>query len=270
MNKAAYPFIILGGIVIFLIAFGSSMIVKLEPGEKGVLFMPLANKIDNDKIYSQGYTYKAPWNEMIIYNVRQQEMTETISALTSDGLEVDIDLTLIFAPIKDKIGQLHQNVGVNYQSVIVRKILRSTTYDVVGKYTPEQLYSTKKDDVKADIFSLASMKLEKKHVKLDDILVRKIKLPETIKTAIEKKLKQEQESKEYEFKLIKEKLEAERKGIEAQGIKDFQDIVSDGISEKYLKWKGIEATLELSNSENSKVIVIGGGDSGLPVILGNQ
>jgi len=270
MNKAAYPFILLGGIVIFLIAFGSSMIVKLDPGERGVLFKPLSGGIDNENIYSQGYNYKAPWNDMIIYNVRQQEMTQTISALSSDGLEIALDLTLFFEVEKSKIGYLHEQVTPPYQTNFVEKVLRSIAYDVVGQYTPEQLYSTKKENVKNDIERLAATELSKKFVKLNAIMVRKITLPVTIKTAIEKKLRQEQESKEYEFKIIKETKEAERKRIEAQGIKDFQDIVSNGISEKYLKWKGIEATLDLSNSDNSKVIVIGGGDSGLPIILGNQ
>lgn len=270
MNKTAYPFVIFGAVAIFLIAFGSSMMVKINPGERGVLFKPWSGGIEKDVLYGQGYNFKAPWNDMIIYDVRQQELTETVNALSADGLEVILDLTIFFEPLDDKIGYLHEEVTPPYQSNFVMNVIRSIARDVVGKYTPEQLYSSKKESVKLTINELLAEALSKKYVQLNDVLIRNIKLPPTIKTAIEKKLKQEQEAEEYKFKLVKEQKEAERKRIEAQGIKDFQDIVSNGISDKYLKWKGIEATLELSNSQNAKVIVIGGGDEGLPLILGNN
>ncbi|MFT5595345.1 MAG: prohibitin 1, partial [Flammeovirgaceae bacterium] len=141
---------------------------------------------------------------------------------------------------------------------------------VIGRYDPEELYSSKRDVIQEEIFTDVKNRLKDKNIYLDAILIRGIELPPNIKMAIEKKLKQEQESQEYEFKIEKEKKEAERKRIEAQGIKDFQDIVSEGISDKLLRWKGIEATLSLAQSPNSKVVVIGQGDDGLPLILGGN
>ena len=141
---------------------------------------------------------------------------------------------------------------------------------IIGKYDPEELYSSKREVIQKEIMEETDHALAKKFIILDAVLIRSVELPTTIKTAIETKLKQEQESKEYEFRLQKEQKEAERKKIEAQGIKAFQEIVSEGISDKLLKWKGIEATMELSKSPNAKVVIIGSAKDGMPIILGGQ
>jgi regulator of protease activity HflC (stomatin/prohibitin superfamily) len=179
-------------------------------------------------------------------------------------------MSIRFRPIISEIGTIHQTIGLNYKDVIVMPEVRSSARQVIGRYEPEELYSTKRDFIQDEIFSDVKARLERMNIHLDAILIRGIELPPNIKEAIEKKLKQEQESQEYEFRIQKEEKEAQRKRIEAQGIKDFQDIVSEGISDKLLRWKGIEATLELAKSPNSKVVVIGQGKDGLPLILGGD
>ena len=135
---------------------------------------------------------------------------------------------------------------------------------------PEELYSTKREEVEDRVYELTAQAITDKHLNLDAILIRDVTLPKTLQVAIENKLKQEQEALEYEFKLLKESKEAERKRIEAQGISDFQRIVTKTITPSLLKWKGVETTQEIAKSPNSKVIVIGNGDGDLPIILGGD
>ena len=153
---------------------------------------------------------------------------------------------------------------------IIRPEIRSVTREVIGEYLPEELYSTKREEVEDNIFEITSKSIADKYIFLDAILIRDVTLPQTLQAAIENKLRQEQEALEYEFKLLKESKEAERKRIEAEGITDFQRIVTKTITPQLLKWKGIETTQELSKSNNSKVIVIGNGDGDLPIILGGD
>lgn len=254
-------------ILVLVVGLSGSMFVTIEPGHKGVVFRRFAGGLDKETIFDQGFHIIAPWNTMKIYDVRIKEKTEKMDVLAKNGLSIEIDMSFRYKPIDDQIGYIHDEIGEEYEQKIVIPEIRSSTRKVIGKYLPEELYSTKREVIQTEIFSNTAKNLRPKHVTLDAILIRSVSLPPTIKTAIESKLKQEQESAEYEFRIEKESKEAERKRIEAKGIKDFQDIISEGISEKYLKWKGIEATEELSKSSNSKIVIIGGGDGGLPVIL---
>ena len=153
---------------------------------------------------------------------------------------------------------------------IIKPEIRSVTREVIGNYLPEELYSTKREAIEDEIEELTRNKIASKYLTLDAILIRDVTLPQTLRAAIEQKLKQEQEALEYEFKIDKAKKEAERKEIEAKGIAKFQRIVNQTITPQLLKWKGVEATQEISKSPNSKVIVIGNGDGDLPIILGGQ
>jgi regulator of protease activity HflC (stomatin/prohibitin superfamily) len=153
---------------------------------------------------------------------------------------------------------------------IVKPEIRSVTREVIGNYLPEELYSSKREAIEDEIYAQTKERVESKFINIDAILIRDVTLPPTLQAAIEQKLKQEQESLEYEFKIDKARKEAERKEIEAKGISEFQKIVNRTITPQLLKWKGVEATQEISKSANSKVIVIGNGDGDLPIILGGQ
>jgi regulator of protease activity HflC (stomatin/prohibitin superfamily) len=161
-------------------------------------------------------------------------------------------------------------IGPRYFDVILAPVIRAEARKVGSRYTPEEIYSTQRETVEKEIFDAVQKALAGKHINLQAILVRNVALPDNIRRAISEKLEEEQKALKMEFTLNRERQEAERKRIEAQGIADFQKVVSTGISEQLLKWKGIEATEKLASSSNAKVVVIGSGADGLPLILGGQ
>ena len=260
--------IVLG--VIVLLSIGKFW-VTIPSGHAGVIFRKFGNGVDvNERPFGSGLHIIAPWNDMIIYDVRQNERTETMMVLSSNLLEIKLDVTLFYQPISSKLGYLEVERGGAYETQVVLPVIRSVTREVLAKYLPEEINTTKREEIKMEILNETMAKLEENYVQLNDILIRNINLPDKLKASIEKKLQQEQASLEYEFKLEKEKKEAERKRIEAEGIQDFQRIVSQSINDKLLRWNGIEATLKLAESPNAKVVVVGSGKDGLPLILGNN
>lgn len=255
---------------VLLLLGGTKMFVTIHPGQKGVLFETLGEGLDKETIYGQGLHIIAPWNDMIIYDVKETETFEKMQVLSSNGLPIKIDLSIIHHPVHDRIGYLHDNLGENYLEKIIKPAVRSVTREVIGNYLPEELYNTKRKEIEDEIFSKTQDIVSEKDINLPAIYIRDVTLPQTLVTAIEQKLKQEQESLEYEFKIDKARKEAERKEIEANGIAKFQQIVNKTITPQLLKWKGVEATQEIAKSTNAKVIVIGNGDGDLPIILGGQ
>ena len=272
MENQGLPKAMVMGIVglIFLVLFGSSMFVTIDSGEKGVLFKKFGGGLEKDVIYGQGFHVIAPWNDMFVYDVKIHETFEKMEVLSKNGLSIKIDLSFRYNPVEEKIGYLHDQIGRDYVERIIKPEIRSVTREVIGNYLPEELYSTKREAIEDEIEALTRAKVEAKYLTLDAILIRDVTLPQTLRNGIEKKLVQEQESLEYEFKIDKARKEAERKEIEANGIAKFQQIVNRTITPQLLKWKGVEATQEISKSTNTKVIVIGNGDGDLPIILGGQ
>jgi len=272
MENQGLPKAMVMGVVglIFVVMFGSSMFVTINPGQKGVLFKTLGDGLDKDYVYGQGLHVIAPWNDMIVYDVKETETFEKMEVLSRNGLSIKIDLSILHHPVQDKIGYLHDNIGKNYLEKIIKPAVRSVTREVIGNYLPEELYSTKRTEIEQEIYDQTNVIVVDKYINLPAIYIRDVTLPQTLKTAIEQKLKQEQESLEYEFKIDKARKEAERKEIEANGIAKFQKIVNQTITPQLLKWKGVEATQEIAKSSNAKVIVIGNGDGDLPIILGGQ
>ncbi len=257
--------------IIILIIFISKSTVTISSGQAGVLYKTFdGGVVTTERPLGEGFHLVAPWNEVFTYEVRQQEISERMQVLSSNGLEIKLDATVWFQPQSENVAKLHQEKGDQYIDRVIRPAIRSASRSVVGRYTPEQLYSTKRDAIQEEIYEETKTILSKQFIQLNEILVRDVTLPQTIKTAIETKLKQEQESLEYEFRLQKAKKEAERQRIEAEGKANANKILSASLTDKILQEKGIEATLELSKSPNSKVIVIGSGKSGMPIILGNQ
>jgi prohibitin 1 len=257
-------------VFMILVFISSGAFITIDSGQKGVLFHKFGDGLNKEKVYDQGFHVIAPWNTMFVYNVRIQEQFEQMDVLASNGLAIHIDLSVRYKVVPEKIGYLHDDIGKEYIPTILIPEVRSATRQAIGRYTPEEIYSTKREAIQAEIISGLDTNLQAKYIVLDAVLIRSIELPDKIKQAIERKLEQEQQSQEYEFRLAKEQKEKERKEIEAQGIKQYQQIVSQSLSEQLLKWQGIEATKELANSPNTKVIVVGSGDSGLPLILGGN
>lgn len=268
LPKLTIPVII--GIILLIILLAKAS-VTIKAGHAGVLYQTFGNGVvTNHPPLGEGFHIVAPWNKVFIYEVRQQELSEKMQVLSSNGLEIKLDASAWYQPIYKDVARLHQEKGEDYLQRVIQPAIRSAARSVVGRYTPEQLYSSKRDAIQEEIFEETKKILDKQYVQLNEILVRDVTLPPTIKDAIERKLRQEQESLEYEFRLEKAEKEAERQRIEAQGKADANQILSASLTDKILQDKGIDATLELSKSPNTKVVVVGSGESGLPIILGNN
>ena len=258
------------GIVVLLLLVGIyKMSVTINAGEAGVLFKTFGGGVDVETTYGEGFHVIAPWNKMIRYEVRQNELLEQMAVLSANGLEITVDLSAWYQPDSKNLPLLHKEKGQRYVDRVVKPAVRSATRSVVGRYTPEQIYASQRDAIQQEIYEETKIILTQQFVQLNEVLVRDITLPSTIKQAIENKLKQEQASLEYEFRLQREQKEAERIKIEAEGKAEANRILNASLTSNILKEKGIAATLELAKSPNAKVVVVGNED-GLPLILGNQ
>jgi prohibitin 1 len=255
--------------LMLLSILSNTTFLTIDPGEKGVLFKRFGGGLEKDKVYGQGFHVVAPWNKMFIYDVRIDEAFETMDVLSKNGLNISVELSYRFHPLADKIGYLHDEIGKDYISRIIKPEIRSATREVIGQYLPEELYSTKREAIQDEIFTKTKSAVAENHLDLDAVLIRSVQLPDKLKAAIEQKLEEEQLAFQYEFKLDRERKEAERKIIEAQAKADANRILNQSLTDKILKDKGIEATLELAQSPNSKVVIVGGQDGGLPLILNN-
>lgn len=269
LPKVGLPIII---VIIVLAIFVAKSSVNIGSGEAGVLFKTFSGGVVTDEpALGEGFHIIAPWNKVYIYNTKQQEVFEKkMQVLSSNGLEINLDVSVLYQPQADKLGLLHQTKGENYLDIVIIPEIRAVARSVVGRYTPEQLYSTKRDAIQNEIFEETMRKVEPQFIQLNSVLVRDVTLPETIKIAIERKLKQEQESLEYEFRLVTAAKEADKVRIEAQGKADANRILSASLTDKILQDKGIDATLKLAESPNSKVVIVGSSKDGLPLILGNN
>tara|TARA_A100000164_G_scaffold59746_1_gene48220 strand:- start:75 stop:890 length:816 start_codon:yes stop_codon:yes gene_type:complete len=256
---------------ILLIVFISRSSVNIGYGEAGVLFKTLGGGVEIEKPpKGEGFRIIAPWNRIFIYDVKQQEVLESMQVLSSNGLEISLDVSMLYQPNYDSLGLLHKTKGINYLNTVLLPTVRAVARSVVGRYTPEQLYSTKRDAIQNEIFEETRDNVMSQYIQLNAVLVRDVSLPNAIKQGIERKLVQEQEALEYEFRLVKAEQEAERQRIDAEGKARANRILSASLTDRILQEKGIEATIKLSESPNSKVIVIGAGDNGLPIILNNN
>ncbi len=252
-----------------LAALAATGCVRIGPGQEGVLFKLFGGTV-LDRSYGEGIHRVWPWDSMYVYDVRVQDGPERLSILASNGLSVGLDVSIRFRPMASELPALHQNIGPSYYAKIIKPTIRSEIRKIVGQFTPEEIYSTKRQEVETAIIEGMAVALEGRHVAVETMLIRNVELPEKLKIAIAEKLEEEQRSEKMVFTLARERQEAERKAIEAQGIAEFQRIVAQGLTQDLLRWKGIEATESLSASQNAKVVVIGSGSDGLPLILGGN
>lgn len=272
MDQAKITRLLILGIFIFIgvTILGSTTFLTIDSGHKGVLFKRFGGGLDKENIYGQGFHVVMPWNTMFVYDVRLNEAYEVMEVLARNGLTIKVDMSYRFRPEAERIGYLHNNVGEDYHRRIVIPELRSATREVIGKYNPEELYSSKREVIQTEIFESTIEACEANDIIIDAVLIREVELPQSLQEAIERKLREEQAALEYEFRLERERQEAERRIIEAEAMAEANRLISQSLNPNILKNKGIEATLDLANSQNSKVIVIGSGGDGLPIILGDN
>lgn len=271
-NKTRFMLFIGIAVFVVLLTAGSRIFFRVEAHERAVLFKSLSGTLEKDKIIQPGWNMKAPWNDAYMYEVSEQTIEENMDVLDKNGLNITVDVTVRFHPKFDKIGEIQENFRGDYMNRLVIPETRSTVRQVMGRYTAEEIYSTKRPEVEAAIKEENRLVLGApgNEVEMKSLLIRSIRLPEQIKAAIENKLKQEQEALAYEFRLDREKSEAERKRIAAEGEAAANKIINSSLTDELLKMRGIEATTELSKSPNSKVVIVGSGKDGLPLILGGN
>lgn len=238
----------------------------VDSGHRGIVFKSLGGGTSKE-VLGEGLHVMPMWNSVITYDTRVHEMKENLIVISSNGLTIQVDTSVRYRPKQDELFELQTKIGADYAQKVIGPVVRSEARKVLGRYQPEEIYSTKREQIEAQIYDEVLKALEGKHVVVEAILVRDVGLPETIKTAIADKLAEEQRSQKMKFTLDKERQEATRKKVEAEGIATYQSIVRQGLTAEYLQWKGIEATEALAASPNAKVVIIGSGKSGLPVIL---
>jgi regulator of protease activity HflC (stomatin/prohibitin superfamily) len=271
-NRRFLPFIILGVIALFvLMGISSSIFYTINATQRAVIFYKFSEQgLVKDNVIQPGVHLKAPWNDVFVYDVQETSKDENMDVLDKSGLSIHVDVTVRFKPIAEKIGYIYEKFNTAYVDVLVVPEVRSAVRQVMGRYTAEEIYSTKRAEVEATIKAESEKILHANNVAMVALLIRSIQLPEQIRVAIESKLQQQQEALAYQFRLDKERSEAERKRIAAEGESRANNIINNSLTNNLLKMRGIEATLELSKSPNSKVIVIGSGGDGMPLILGNN
>jgi len=272
-NRKFLPFIVTGIIAIIVVIYLSSEIfITVESGERAVIYRRFGGGTDFETIYRPGFHIKTPWNKVFIYTVRENLIDETMNILDKNGLSLSVDVSVRYFPVHNRVPYLHEYFGPDYEKLLVIPEVRSTVRSVMGRFTAEEIYSTKRTEVEETIREETRKVLaeENNNISLQALLIRAINLPEQIKAAIESKLKQEQEALAYQFRLDRERSEAERKRIEAEGISNYNKIINESLTNNILTQKGIDATLQLAQYPNAKVVVVGGGEEGLPLILGSN
>ena len=263
------------GFVIMLIGVLTSCIVQIDAGQVGV--QKLFGKVQS-RILQSGLNFINPLVEVIKMDIKTQNYTmsgvhdegnkasdDAIRVLTADGLEVTIDLSVLYRVVPADAPKLISETGANYEDKIVRPLTRTRIRDNAVYYDAVALYSTKRDEFQLRIFKNIEDDFKKRGLLLENLLVRNITLPASVKATIEQKINAEQDAQKMQFVLQKEKHEAERKRVEAQGIADYQRIISESLTDRQLQYESIKANLELSKSPNAKIIIMGKGNT--PVIL---
>jgi regulator of protease activity HflC (stomatin/prohibitin superfamily) len=256
----------LGIAAFLLVILLFSAVTKVGTGHVGVL--TLFGKVQSGETLGEGIHLINPMKTNNELSIQTQTLKESASVPSSEGLMMSLDTSLIYHLNPERAAEVFQKIGADYENIVVEPTLRSAIREATASHTANALYTGEREMVAKQIYDQVSTQLKERGLTVENVLLRDIQLPATLKSAIEAKQQAEQESLAMNFRLQKETQEAQRKRIEAAGVRDFQQIVAQGITPSLLEWKGIEATENLAKSPNSKVVVIGNNKNGLPLILG--
>ncbi|MBS1180392.1 MAG: hypothetical protein H6Q99_272 [Proteobacteria bacterium] len=261
--------------ILFLLVLAPQIFITIPAGHVGVLWLRFFGGTVTTSYLGEGLHVIFPWDQVYFYDARLQNRARVYDTISSNGLGMQVEIAIRYRINRDTVGLLHQMIGANYDEVLVYPEIGSHARELISRYTPEQLYSETRAFIQAQLLermvtqlgaSLGNQSVRGRLVDVEDVLIRSVNLPTRIQDAIERKAEQYQAMLEYDFRLAREKKEADRKKIEAEGIRVFQDTVARTITPEYLRLRGIEATMTLATSQNAKIIVVGGKD-GLPLIL---
>jgi regulator of protease activity HflC (stomatin/prohibitin superfamily) len=265
-QKSETTFAMAGFVVAMLIAL-LQCFTMIPAGHTGVIdFLGYVS----DNTLKPGVSLVNPMANVEKMSIKTQELKELMNVPSKEGLSVELEISLLFKLNSEKANEIYKTVGPNYVDIILVPQFRSVVRGVTARYEAKALYTASREKLAGEIVDELTKLVDPRGITIEQAPLRQIILPPRLTQSIEEKLQAEQESQRMAFILKKEEQEADRKRIEAKGIADFQEIVSKGISEQLLKWKGIEATEKLAGSQNSKVVIIGSGKDGLPIILGGN
>ena len=292
--ERSLPIIVIYLMVATLVGFliAPNVFVTVPTGHVGILWKRFrgGTQLDPRALKDEGLRVLLPWDKLFLYDLRLQTTTDTYNAISKDGVNLAATINIRFRLKHDAVPQLHQSIGPDYIARMLRPEIGNRAREIIAEYTAEEVYSIKRQEIQKRIRTHTETMLgqsmiqrteqeseygEHYRVSLDemlilyDTLVLGLELPQTVVAAINRKVEQYYLVQEYAFRVDRERKELERKQIEAYGIRDFQQTVTQGISDSYVRWRGIEATLQLAQSPNTKIVIIGSGKDGLPVILGN-
>ena len=259
----AIPLLLLLFVIVY---FSQNMFITVQAGEGGVMWRRFLKGTVTDRVLGEGFHVILPWDRIAIYSVRVQEIRPELDVLTKEGLSVHLQLSIRYHPEYDMLGILHQRLGTNYVNNIIIPTVDSTLRTTIGTYTLDELYMSQ-PALLPRIVNEALQNASRNFVVIDAIIIRTVELPPALRDAIVGKLEQKQLAEAYQYRLERERHEAERKVIEAGGISQYNAIITNSLTETVLRWKGVEATRDLATSTNAKVIMIGNSAGGLPVIL---
>ena len=303
-SKYVLRALVLVSVFVFLLPF---IVIVVPAGKAGAVFQPLMGGTNTNRPLREGLNFILPWNQVTLYEIRVKSVAVQFEAITKDGLAIRLGVIYRYRLHASTIGRLHKLIGPQYEKVMLNPSVNAIVRAETSHYTAEQIYGGGRRELQSLIYSgvvadrnhnliesgsdphdkgeilIANISDRppgrKGHrfvpkasdyvplVELVDIQITEVRLPDSVRQAIERKEEQQQIQKEYIYRIEREKLESERKRIEAEGIRAFQETVQAGISDTYLRWRGIEATVKLATSPNSKVVIIGSGRTGMPLIL---
>lgn len=264
-TSAGLKLVAAGAVLFVVVVLFFMSVTTIGAGQVGVV--TLFGRVTDDRLDS-GLHFVNPLKSVHKMVVRTQSIKESASVPSSEGLVINLDTSIVFHVNPERARDIFRDLGLNYVDVIIEPTMRSAVREATASHSANTLYSSAREEVARQILESLKAQLGVRGVEVEQVLLRDIQLPATLKESIEAKQQAEQESLAMNFKLQKERQEAERKRIEAQGIRDFQQTVSQGISTQLLEWKGIEATEKLAQSTNTKIVVIGNTKNGLPLIMG--
>ena len=244
----------------------SGCIESIDPGKAAVLWT-ISQGTDTKTIYREGVQVIAPWNKLYIYDLRTQESRLSQHVLSVNGLAIQMDSSVLYKVQGKALPTLHEKVGPDYYHVLIAPYVMSEARRIVGRFSPSEIYSSQRETIERLILAGLREKLRNYPITVTGFLIRDVRLPRIIRVAIERKLTEEQNYQRMEYVLDVARKTAQKRRIEADGIQAFQKIVQENLTKSYLTWKGIEATEKIAKSPNTKIIIIGGGKTGLPVIL---
>jgi regulator of protease activity HflC (stomatin/prohibitin superfamily) len=260
--------VVLCGVLLFLLVFyWNSVFITIKSGEAGVMYRRFAGGTVTDRVLSEGIRFVPPWDTLFIYNVRLQQIPISMSALTADGLVVNLDISIRYRPLLDLVGLLQQRVGPDYAKTVVVPEVESSLRTIIGKQKMETIY-TDADKVVATVIQASLEKVQRNYVLVDAVLVRSIELPKVVRERIEAKLVEKEVAATYPYRIKIAEAEAQRRAIEAGGVAKYNDIVNPSLTANVMQWEALQATKELAKSENAKTVIVGRGSDGLPIILG--